>query len=208
MSSSSLSVLRMIPTSLRRVLFKKFYRENRLMVESMRDSGLYDYYFDGCKIATRVELLRTEIPNMKVVHLVRHPGAILYHDQRYGTENVNARLAHWLRFHRRCRKFQKLLGNENYLPVPYEKIVQDPTAFLRRAASFLKMTDVQLENADIIDRSKVHILGNAMREKVQRIIDYSNTWRDHVPAKRQAMATETFRKMDWVVDLYSEWGVS
>jgi hypothetical protein len=198
----------MIPTSLRRMLFTKFYRENRLMVGALRDSGLYDYYFDGCKIATRLELLRTEIPNIKVVHLVRHPGAILYHDQRFGTENVEARLAHWLRFHSRCRKFQKILGNDNYLAVPYEKIVQDPTAFLSRAASFLNMTNVQLEDADVIDRSKVHILGNAMREKVQQIIDYSNTWRDHVPDEKQAMATETFRKMDWVVDLYSDWDLS
>jgi hypothetical protein len=178
------------------------------MVECLEKSGAYDYYFDGCKIASRLELLRTEIPDIKLIHMVRHPGAILYHDQRFGTSNVDSRLEHWIRFHRRARTFQSILGSENYLAIPYEKIVQNPTTFLSRVASFLDMQDVQLEDADVIDRSRVHILGNAMRENVQQIIDYSNTWREHVPEAQQSMANKTFRSLDWVGQMYEDWGVN
>ena len=177
------------------------------MVDYLKDTGAYDYYFDGSKIASRLELLRTEIPGIKLIHMVRHPGAILYHDQRFGAFNVESRLAHWVRFHRRSRKFRSILGSHNYLAVPYEKIVQEPATFLRRVASFLNMQDVQLEGASFIDKSKVHILGNAMRENVQEIIDYSNTWREHVPAESQTLADQTFRSEDWVVDMYNDWGV-
>ena len=178
------------------------------MVNYLKDTGAYDYYFDGSKIASRLELLRTEIPDIKLIHMVRHPGAILYHDQRFGAFNVEDRLAHWSRFHRQSRKFQSILGSDNYLAIPYEKIVQEPAIFLGRVASFLNMQDYQLEGAGYIDKSKVHILGNAMRENVQQIIDYSNTWREHVPVESQTLADRTFRNEDWVVDMYDEWGVT
>ena len=208
LSSTSIGVLRMIPSTLRRALFSRFYQENRLMLDHLRDTGAYDYYFDGSKIASRLELLRTEIPDIKLIHMVRHPGAILYHDQRFGTYNVESRLAHWTRFHRRSRKFQSILGSDSYLAVPYEKIVQEPETFLRRLASFLNMQNVQFEDAGVIDRSKVHILGNAMRENVQRIIDFSNTWREHVPEESQSQADRTFRSMGWVVEMYDDWKVN
>jgi hypothetical protein len=208
LSSTSIEVLRTIPATLRRVLFNRFYQETKLMVDYLQGTGAYDYYFDGSKIASRLELLRTEIPDIKLIHMVRHPGAILYHDQRFGAFNVDARLAHWDRFHRRSRKFQSLLGGDNYLAVPYEKVVQEPATFLRRVGSFLGMEDLHLDDAGIIDRSKVHILGNAMRENVQQIIDYSNTWREHVPPESQALADQAFRKQGWAVDMYDEWGVN
>ena len=180
-----------------------------LLTSRPRSIGFGDtYYFDGSKIPSRLELLRTEIPDIKLIHMVRHPGAILYHDQRFGTYNVESRLAHWIRFQRRSRKFQSILGSDNYLAVLYEKIVQEPAIFLRRVASFLNMQDIQLDDAGFINRSKVHILGNAMRENVQQIIDYSNIWREHVPAESQTLADRTFHNEDWAVDMYNEWDVN
>ena len=140
--------------------------------------------------------------------MVRHPGAILYHDQKFGFENVDSRLKRWTQFHHRAQEFKTVLGSANYFAVPYEKIVQEPGEFLRRVAGFLNMHTIHDEEPDRIDRSKVHILGNRMRETVERIIDYSNTWREHVPSDRQALAEKTFHDAKWIVDLYEDWGVA
>ena len=68
--------VRRIPQFLRRRLFERFYLENKLMLSALSKSGRYDYYFDGCKDQVRLELLRTEIQDLKVIHMVRHPGAL------------------------------------------------------------------------------------------------------------------------------------
>jgi hypothetical protein len=200
-------MMRSIPKSLRGMLFRRFYLENQLMLQYLEHTGEFDFYFDGCKIINRLEFLRTRIPGIKVIHMVRHPGAILYHDLKYGLTNVNSRMPLWSRYHRRARQFQTLCGQHNYLAVPYEKMVQDPGYFLHRVQNFLDMKEVNDKTPEVIDRSGVHILGNRMRETVDRIIDYSNTWRDHLPQDQQRLAEDTFRNVPWVVNLYRDWGV-
>lgn len=207
-ASSSLPLLRSLPRSARRLLFRNFYRQNRLMLDYLESDAGYDFYFDGCKSLTRLELLRTEIPDIRVIHLVRHPGAILYHDHKYGISNVPDRLKRWAQYHSRAHRFRELVGPDRYLAVPYEKIVQDPAYFLNRVSTFLDMECAPDDDPAVIDRSRAHILGNAMRENVQRIIDYSNTWRQHISADSQAGADALFRSTPWVVDLYADWDVT
>lgn len=206
MASAALPAIRIIPSFARNLLFRNFYRENRLMLEYLAETGGYDFYFDGCKNINRVEFLRTRIRDLKLVHMVRHPGAIIYHDQRIGVRRVPERMALWAKYHRRSRRFLQSLGPESYIAVPYEKIVQDPEYFLTRIANFLGMNDVASE-PQIVDRSKVHILGNRMRETVERIIDFSNTWREHVPADDQEAAEKTFEECRWAVEMYDDWNV-
>ena len=206
-TSTLLPVMRSIPGPLRSVFFKRFYLENQLILQHLERTGEFDYYFDGCKIINRLEFLRTQIPDIKVIHMVRHPGAILYHDLKYGLTNVSPRMPLWSRYHQRARRFQTLCGPDNYLAVPYEKMVQDPGYFLHRVQAFLKMKEVHDKNPELIDRSGVHILGNRMRETVDRIIDYSNTWRDHLPQDQLQLAEDTFRNVPWVVNLYRNWEV-
>jgi hypothetical protein len=177
------------------------------MLDYLESDGRYDYYFDGCKSLTRLELLRTEIPDLRVIHLVRHPGAILYHDQKYGIRKAPNRLERWVQYHSRAHRFQQIVGEDRYLAVPYEKIVQDPGYFLGRVSTFLGMECASDGDPAVIDRSRVHILGNAMREKVERILDFSNTWREHVPEPSQVAADKCFQGVPWIVDLFSDWDV-
>jgi hypothetical protein len=204
--AASLPVLRRIPVGLRKRMFSRFYRENRYILESLEESGQYDYYIDGSKVPNRLELLRTAIPDIKVIHMIRHPGAILYHDQRAGISKVEYRLSQWSRYHRRARSFVPLVGESNYFAVPYESIVQDPKKFLERVGEFLGFDDWPPEDAVTIDRSKVHIVGNKMRQTAERIIDYSNTWRTHVPEQEKMMADEQILKTTWAMRVYDDWG--
>lgn len=204
--AASLPLIRQIPPGLRRFLFSRFYSENRLFVESLEESSRYDFYFDGCKELNRLEFLRTAIPDIKVVHMVRHPGAILYHDQRSGVSMVENRLSHWSRYHRRARSFISRLGESNYMPVPYEGIVQKPETFAARVGEFLGISGWPAGDPSVIDRSKVHIIGNKMREKVERIIDYSNTWRQHIPEQDRSAADEVLATTEWAMRLYEDWG--
>jgi hypothetical protein len=204
-SSSTLSLIRRIPPSVRRAIFGTFYRENSLILQALDELGDYDFYFDGSKFANRLELLRTEIPDIKLIHLVRHPGAILYHDQRANISRVEYRMAQWERYHRRARSFIALLGESSYLPVPYESVVQRPEQFLNRVGHFLGIGDWPTDDPSVIDRSKVHIMGNAMRESVERIVDYSNTWRQKLPANEVARADNKFLEKQWAIELYESW---
>jgi hypothetical protein len=186
-------------------MFSRFYRVNRFFIESLEESSRYDFYFDGCKVLNRLELLRTAIRDIKVIHMIRHPGGILYHDQKAGVSMADYRLSQWARYHRRARSFLPLIGESNYFAVPYEAIVQRPAHFFERVVAFLGATEWEIEDPSVIDRSKAHILGNKMRENVQRIVDYSNVWRDHLPPEEIARADSVFDEHEWMSGLYAEW---
>lgn len=198
----SLRGVRLIPRFLRRGLFGRFYLENTLMWSALEKSGRYDYYFDGCKDQVRLELLRTEIPDLKVIHMVRHPGAYLYHFLRLGEHRHIQRLHQWARYHRRARRFRDLVGARNYLAVTYEYVVQDSGAFLRDIARFLQMDEVYDTPPFLLRRSEIHIQGNKMRKTADRVLNLAHTWRGELPEELEAEANAALRRLPWAAALF------
>lgn len=205
---SSLPLFRAIPTSARNFRYRRFYLETELMLKGLEETGDYDIYIDGCKSLVRAELLRTAIPDLKVLHMIRHPGAFLYHFHRLGQLNYDKYLRRWRRYNHHARQFGKLLPGENYKAVTYESIVQDPEAFVEQMVDFMGMTEVHSEDCARIRRPQTHIIGNRMRETVDRVLDFSNTWRGKMPANVEDKANEMIARDDWLASLYEGSSVS
>jgi len=200
--SVSLPAARAIPDGVRKLLFAGFYRENELMLEGLGHSGKYDVYFDGCKDLVRLELLRNIFPEIKALHVVRHPGAYLYHFHKRGESEYEKRLAHWARYHRHARQFANRMPTENYLAVTYEQIVRNPAELAAMFAEFAGKPAANTTDADRIRRSEIHVMGNRMRETADRVLDYSNTWRGKMPKDVEKMADATVRNDDWYASLF------
>jgi len=204
LKSGSLPIYRSIPHALRKSLFHRFYLENTLMIQGLEDTGEYDIYFDGCKSLVRTELLRSAVPNIKLLHLVRHPGAFFYHFHRSGETQFDRRLRQWIRYNRHARDFSRRVPEENYLAVTYESIVQRPEQFVDKMVSFMGMTETHDEDRARIRRSRIHIIGNRMRETADRVLDYSNTWRGKIPVAAEDKANEVVRQDDWLRSMFED----
>lgn len=202
--SSSLPLHRYAPGILRKALYRRYYLENKLMLQGLEDSGLYDVYFDGSKSIIRTELLRTTIPDLKVVHMVRHPGAYFYHFHRLGDTRYPTRLRHWFRYHRNARALTRPMASENVLLVTYESIVKHPDQFVQTMEAFAGMQPNDADDRSILHRDRVHVIGNRMRETAERVLDYSNTWRGKMPAEVENMADDAIQQTDWLRKLYSD----
>ena len=200
--SISLGPVRAIPAGLRERLFRNYYLENQLMLQGLASSGRYDFYFDGCKDPVRLELLRTALRNLKVIHMVRHPGALAYHFYRLGFKAPERRLGQWIRYHSRVRSFLKYLGEENYLPVTYEHIVEQPGSFLRNVADFLGMPAINESEPDVLKRDVIHIQGNRMRKTAERVLNMADKWRGKMPQQLESESEATLRKLPWAASLY------
>ena len=198
----SLKAVRLLPAALRRQFFSAHYLETRLMLSALADSGQYDYYFDGCKDPIRLELLRTEIPDIKVVQMVRHPGAYLWHFHRLGERRHGERLRQWTRYHRRVRSFRNKVGADQYLAITYENVVEDPGAFLRSIAEFLEMPAVFDTPPVPLRREHIHIQGNKMRKTADQVLNLANTWRGQLPKEMEDRAHETLARMPWAAALF------
>jgi hypothetical protein len=172
------------------------------MLQGLEEAGNYEIYFDGCKDLVRVELLRSMIPNIKLLHVVRHPGAFFYHFYKIGETQYEKRLRHWIRYNRRAHGFSRLVPSGNYLAVTYESIVQRPEEFIDRMQKFMGMTETHTGNRTRIRRSQIHIIGNRMRESADRVLDFSNTWRGKMPAPVEARADEITQQDGWLRSLY------
>ena len=202
--SSSLPLHRSTPNFLRKFLYRRYYLENKLMLQGLENTGKYDVYFDGSKSVVRTELLRTAIPDMKVVHMVRHPGAYLYHFHRLGNTKYETHLRHWFRYHHHARSLSRSMAPENVLAVTYESIVKFPEQFVQTMEEFVGMSPADTEDRSRIHRDQVHVIGNRMRETADRVLDYSSTWREKMPAEVEAMADDAIRNDSWLRELYSD----
>ena len=172
------------------------------MVEGLEHSEKYDYYVDGCKFLVRTELLRSMIPDIKILNVVRHPGAYLYHFHKLGTVQYEKQLRHWVRYNNHARDFSQLIPTENYLAVTYEFIVQQPEEFVAQFAKFAGMSEIDSTDPGRFRKSEIHIIGNRMRETAERVLDYSNTWRGKMPASVEKIADDTIRQDSWLRSLY------
>ena len=202
--SSSLPFHRSMPDSLRRFLYRRFYLENALMLQGLEDTGMYDVYFDGSKSVVRTELLRSTIPDIRVVHMVRHPGAYFYHFHRIGDTQYEKHLRHWFRYHHHARSLTGSMAPEKVLVITYESIVKYPEQFVETMEGFVGMQQSDSSDRSQIHRSQVHVIGNRMRETADRVLDYSNTWRGKMPAEVEEMADEAIRQDSWLRELYSD----
>ena len=200
--SSSLPIVHMIPRALRKSLFRKFYLENTLMLQALEDDGGYDFYFDGCKDLVRFELLRSAIENIKVLHVIRHPGAYLYHFHKLGEAHYARRLRHWVRYNQYARNVARLVPIDNYLAVTYEFIVQKPELFVARIEKYFGMTETHSIDRARLRTSQIHITGNRMRESAEQVQDHSNNWRGKMPIYVEQIADQTVAQNDWLRSLY------
>lgn len=198
----ALPVLRALPDSIRRSFFRRFYRETRLMMCALREQGDYQTYLDGCKSLPRLELLRSEFPDIRALHVIRHPGAFLYHFARFGETSLDRRLRAWLRYHREARRFHALLGEHGYRLATYEDIVRAPGRFLREHADFLGLDMLRDVDSGDLDKDRVHVLGNRMRESATQVIDMSGQWRDRLNSRWTTAADRTVAGIPWLADRY------
>jgi len=200
--SAGLPIVRRIPRALRKTLFRQYYLENTLMLQGLENAGNYEIYFDGCKDLVRVELLRSMIPNIKLLHVVRHPGALIYHFHKNGETQYEKRLRHWTRYNRNAHNFSRLVPAGNYLAVTYESIVQQPEQFVVKMEEFMGITETHTGDRTRIRRSQIHIIGNRMRESADEVLDFSNTWRGKMPASVEDKADEAVRQGGWLQSLF------
>lgn len=202
--SASLPFLRAIPSALRKQLYRGYYQENSLMLQGLEEAGNYSVYFDGCKDLPRVELLRTMLADIKLLHVVRHPGAFFYHFHKLGQAGFEKRLGHWMRYNQNAHAFEHLVPPGNYLAITYESIVQQPEKFVFKMEQFFGMDESPARDRTRIHRSQVHIMGNRMRESADRVLDFSNTWRGKMSAPVEEKANDVISQDDWLRSLYED----
>lgn len=202
--SASLPCVKAIPATTRKQVFSRFYRETELMVEGLENTGNYDVYIDGCKDLVRFELLRSAIPEIKILHMVRHPGAFLYHFHKAGDTRYDLHLKHWIRYNKQCRTLASRIAPENYFSVCYESIVQRPGQFIADIGDFLGLSDIDTTDPRALRRAQIHVIGNRMRESADRVEDYSNTWRGKLPKAIESFTENIIKQDDWLAALYSD----
>ena len=193
-----LPAVRAVPTGVRRLLFRRFYLETRLMLEALEAFGDYETYFDGSKSLVRLELLRSAGQPIRALHMVRHPGAYLYHFQRKGESSLDARLRGWLRYHTRARQFRERLPAGAYKAATYESMVGDPAEFLRDIAGFLKVSEIDDSEPVMLRPESVHVIGNSMRLRSREIVNMSNRWRKHLKSDWVEAAERVVEETPWL----------
>ncbi len=200
--SGMLPWVRILPALARRRVFARFYEETDLMLAALDEIGGYEVYFDGCKSLVRLELLRSSGHEPRALHMIRHPGAYLYHFQRGGEANLDRRLQGWLQYHTRARAFRSRLGDAHYRLVTYEYIVSQPARFLAEIAEFLGATRIDASEPVELKQDGVHVMGNSMRRRSTTVINMANRWRGKLDPAWERKASALVADHDWLRELF------
>jgi hypothetical protein len=168
------------------------------MLEALEAFGDYETYFDGSKSLVRLELLRSAGQPIRALHMVRHPGAYLYHFQRKGETALDVRLRGWLRYHTRARSFRERLPAGAYKSTTYESMVGNPAQFLRDIAGFLKISEIDDSEPVMLRPESIHVIGNSMRLRSREIVNMSDRWRKHLGSQWVEAAERVVEETPWL----------
>ena len=155
------------------------------MLQGLDNTGLYDVYFDGSKSVVRTELLRSAIPDIKVVHMVRHPGAYLYHFHSTWQHKVRDASAPLVSLSSSCSfTYAALWQPENVLAVTYESIVKYPDQFVQTMEGFVGMESIRLMRI-VLEFTETRFTSSATAcgRPQTGLLDYSSTWRGKMPVR-------------------------
>lgn len=179
-----LPIYRMMPDSVRLKIFKRFYRENRALLETLGDIG-NSCYFDGCKSISRLELMRTLYPDTKVVHWIKSPYSYLQSViKRRGTINYKRTIEGWLRYNDSARRYRDILGEENYLLASYEDFTEAPQAVLAIIYRFMGLCEFDPIAANM-DVQNAHVIGSSTKNSFRKIENHPPNWHQTLSNEQQ-----------------------
>ena len=151
-----------------------------------------------------MELLRTKFPSIKVIHLVRHPAGYLKGCLKRGIEEPKEIIDGWVRYNTSARQCGEVLGDDGYLLVRFEQLVADPIGTMSQVYRFLGFPDDINDETLHINKDRLHIVGNPMKESFKKIEPHfveipevETQWREYIRKR--------IRGDSWLQDMYFDY---
>ena len=199
---------RSLPDFVRMSLFARYYGENRLFMQALKNCGDYEFYFDGCKNLARLELLRTIFPETKVIHLIKNPNAYLHSFLKRKNMNYHRVVNGWIRYNTTAHGFKDLLGPDKYRLITFEELTNTPEESLTKLYRFIGAPERQECFDEWIDMERIHVVGNATKNVFRRVEKKAPRWKTELRREQVAYVQKRVAETEWLAPIFPEPGVA
>ena len=191
--------IKMMPRVLRKYLFRKFFRLTDTYLSVLSAASSAEYYVDGSKSLTRLELLRSHYDTIRVIHLVKDPRSFIHSCvSKYAPEShYKFLLWGWMLYNTWAHAYQRILGKDRYFFVYYHQLSRDPENVLQRILQFIGFNSAIIRS-DSIDMTQQHILGNSMRLSFHGVENRPPQWREYLSAEIIQDIEKSIKTMKWL----------
>lgn len=187
-----------LPKNLRRAVFYGWYEKEIDYLDSLKKLSDALVYLDGSKNITRVELLSSIIPNMKVIHLIKDPRGFIYSAGIKRDKNLSPydALRQWIEYNDLAYAIGNRVNPGDYKIIHYEDVVRFPNRTIRDLYNFIGLSQTE-PILDIDTSSQLHLIGNSMRLSYSGIKDKTADWEGKLNSEIETAAIETAQKRPW-----------
>ncbi len=196
-----LSLYRAIPVEARLKIFSSFYEETRLFFEALDAIENKTHYFDGCKVLLRLELLRTLVPETKVIHLIKNPNAYVHSFLGRRGRSLQSIVNGWIRYHAASREFQSILGDQKYMLVTFEELSANPEKTLKDIYHFIGVAARTEPFETWVNKASVHVVGSKSKNVFQRVQEKAPRWKSELRPGQIAYIERRTKDIDWLQPL-------
>jgi hypothetical protein len=135
-----------------------------------------------------LSVVAAELPEAKFIHLVRDGRnvALSFFDAPFGPDDLGEAALHWKLRVQRGRRDGRVLGEDRYLEVHYERLVADPPRELKRICAFVDLP-YTAEMLEYPERASKDVPSVPWAENVRRAPTTTRDWRDQLTAQEQGL---------------------
>lgn len=193
-----LHLSRLVPAAVRLRVFNDYYQQNLRFFEALGHLNDKTHYFDGCKSLLRVELLRTILPDTKIVHLIKNPKAYLHSFLRREQRDYRAIVKGWVRYHNDARELADRLGPNSYRLITFEELTRNPEQIVQGLYRFMGVS----ERSEAFDRwvnlASVHVVGSRSKNVFRQVEEKEPKWRSELQAVQLDYIDRTVERIGWL----------
>jgi len=151
-------------------IFREFYRKEALFLSAIETVGDCEFYIDGNKNLVRSHLFAEEDEQTLIIHLIRHPFAVLHSSATRHIERgraIQSHLKSWMFYNRSAKKLCEKYPSRS-VTIYFDDLVSNPTAVLEEISSTFNFGKLDID-ADNLDPTKTHLIGNRSRHNATRV---------------------------------------
>jgi len=153
-----------------RSVYREFYQREARFLSAIEEVSGCDFYIDGNKNLVRTHLFSEENDNTQIIHLIRHPFAVLHSGStrhKHSVRSIQSRLKSWIFYNQKAKQLCQKFPTRS-TTVYFDDLVTKPKEVIRDLSIRFNWGNLDIET-DNLDPTKTHLIGNQSRHSATKV---------------------------------------
>lgn len=151
-------------------VYRRFYKRETHFLNAIKDTSGCEFYIDGNKNLVRSHLFSEEDDEPLLIHLIRHPFAVLHSGATRHTNrarNIKTQLKSWIFYNKKAQKLCQKYSSRS-ITIYFDDLVRNTEGVLKALSDKFGVDSLDIDT-DNLDPTKTHLIGNRSRHNATKV---------------------------------------